>query len=418
MLEAKTTTKPGIAAGAAQKTYDSARFDIPRLTREAKFLAEAIRANQVATEKWWQKMWRQVRSYRTLVSNWIINFRRAQAGREDYFPLYFIWTTLRTCNFSCSYCDDHRGRKYPDLDNTGVLTTDQAKRLFRVMRTRTPALYYAGGEPTLRNDLPELMVTARELGYFPQLINTNASILQKRLLNPGWKNFLSDIDILIVSLDSLRPSVLSDVYKTTMPEHVVRNLLALHELSKEYRFKLMINCVIMPGLIEDAHDVLDLANELGLFFCGVPQNVGPRAAGGLLADPEYQAFVAKLLKRHREGKKFAGSYRMNERLYTGAKVNCRNSLKPHIDFDGRLWWPCKAVVNREPVMIRVLDHPDIDSVWREANRQVSITGFHGPGPDQCGANCNWAQNYTTDAYDHGLHHPGSLFREIVEFLRR
>ena len=45
-------------------------------------------------------------------------------------------------------------------------------------------------------------------------------------------------------------------------------------------------------------------------------------------------------------------------------------------------------------------------------------GTHGPGPDQCGANCNWAQNYTTDAYHHGLEHPLSLVGEVASFLKR
>ena len=41
-----------------------------------------------------------------------------------------------------------------------------------------------------------------------------------------------------------------------------------------------------------------------------------------------------------------------------------------------------------------------------------------PAANQCGAECNWAQNYTTDAYAHGLEHPASLLRDVIEFVSR
>ena len=85
------------------------------------------------------------------------NLHFSTTPREDLLPLYFIWTTHRTCNFSCTYCDDHRGSKYPDLPDDDTLDTEQGRRLLRVMRSRASSVYFAGGEPTLRKDLPELV---------------------------------------------------------------------------------------------------------------------------------------------------------------------------------------------------------------------------------------------------------------------
>jgi hypothetical protein len=96
---------------------------------------------------------------------------------------------------------------------------------------------------------------------------------------------------------------------------------------------------------------------------------------------------------------------------------CRNTLKPHVDYDGHLFWPCKASVNVEPRRIDVLRFENVDALYRFAAEQIDPKGFHGAGPQQCGASCNWAQNYSTDEYVHGLEHPWSLVRDVAEFVR-
>lgn len=359
---------------------------------------------------------RKARSWRTATRNLVENRRRARAGREDLLPLYFIWTTLRPCNFSCTYCDDHRGNKYPDLSPKGQLDTAGGVRVLEVMRTRTPSVYFAGGEPTIRADLPALTRAARDLGYHPIVVNTNASVLHKQLEKPAWRGWLADVDIIVVSLDALDLDVLRDLWVTKRPEDVLRNLFLLRELAGPMGVKLMVNAVVQPGGVHHARAVLDLCEELGIWFNAVPQNEGPRVAQGLANDPAYDAFVDHLLARKRAGARISGSLRLLERLLRSAPLTCRNTLKPHVDHDGMLFWPCKAMVNQEPVHLDVRAFEDVDAIWAAGVAQVDPKGFHGPGPDQCGASCNWAQNYTTDAYANGLLHPVELLREVVEFV--
>ncbi|MBT3981775.1 MAG: radical SAM protein [Bacteriovoracaceae bacterium] len=390
--------------------------DFDQLNFEAKALAQEATKTQELPQTGIQKLKRMFKSYKTTAINWIKNKKRVSENREDLLPLYFIWSILRTCNFLCDYCDDHRGNKYPEMSNKGALDTDQAKKLLGVMRTRTPSVYYAGGEPTLRSDLPEILRHGRNLNYFPQIINTNGSVIHKLLKRKNWSNFLADFDIIIVSLDSLRVDMLNEMYRYKKSEDIIRNVLALRELRDTYGFKLMVNCVVQPGRIQDAVDVLNFANDLGITFAGVPQNDGPVAKDGLLLNLEYRKFVSTLLTRHKAGHKFAGSYRMNNRLYNGVPLNCRNTLKPHIDFDGTLFWPCKACVNVQPEKLNILAHKHLDEVWAKGRKMINPDKFHGPAPTQCGANCNWAQNYTTDTYYHGLKNPASILTEIRDFL--
>jgi hypothetical protein len=162
--------------------------------------------------------------------------------------------------------------------------------------------------------------------------------------------------------------------------------------------------------------VLDFANDLGIWFCPVPVNVGPTVDASLRNDASYLALAELILERKAAGCPISGSARMLRRLLWSEPLSCRNTLKPHIDHDGYLFWPCKASVNVVPKRIRVLDFDTVDALYEHAARWIDPTGFHGPGPRQCGANCNWAQNYSTDTYAHGLQHPLSLVHDITEFL--
>jgi MoaA/NifB/PqqE/SkfB family radical SAM enzyme len=348
-----------------------------------------------------------------VVRNYVTNWRRARAGREDLLPMYVLWTTQRACNFRCSYCDDHRGARYPDLPNAGVLDTDQAIRMLEIMRTRAPSVLMAGGEPTLRKDLPAITRAARNLSYYPIIVDTNGSLIHRLLERPAWSSWLADVDHLVVSLDALDPATLVDMWAYSEPTNVLRNILLLRELADSMRFELMISTVIQPTAIHHARDVLDWCNDLGLCFCPMPVNVGPTIDRSLLDDEEYRALVGVILDRKRAGHRIAGSVRMNERMLLARALECRNTLKPHVDYDGSLFWPCKASIDIEPLEIRVLDFDDVDAIYAFGSKHINPTGFQ----QRCGARCNWSQNYTTDAYAYGLRHPWSLAREIVGFLR-
>lgn len=390
--------------------------DWSRLQAEAVELAQRLLPQLAPPRTGLVELRRRWHSYATTARCYLRNRRLVRAGREDLRPLYFIWTVLRACNFRCDYCDDHRGERYPELPKDGVLSTEDGLRLLQIMRTGTPSVYFSGGEPTLRADLPQLTRAARDLDYFPIIINTNGSVIDSLLQRDAWRTWLADTDIVIVSLDALDLRALERMWDHPHPERVVRNLLLLRELSGPMRFKLMVNTVIQPGSAAHASDVLDLANDLGIWFCPVPMNTGPAVDPRLHDDPGYVVLGQRILRRKDQGYPISGSPRMLRRLLWSQAFTCRNTLKPHIDHDGSLFWPCKASVNVEPRRLRVLDFDDVESLYGHAVEQLDPRGFHGPGRNQCGANCSWAQNYSTDAYAYGLQHPLSLVHDVAEFL--
>ena len=88
--------------------------------------------------------------------NLLLNKRKAAKNDHNFIPLFYIWTMTNNCNFLCSYCSNHRGGIYPELFNQGKnkdLITEEAKDLLRKM-SNVKVIYWCGGEPTIRKDLP------------------------------------------------------------------------------------------------------------------------------------------------------------------------------------------------------------------------------------------------------------------------
>lgn len=371
---------------------------------------------------------RAARSIATACRNYLVNRRRWREGNYALRPLYFIWSMLYPCNFRCTYCDDHRGNHYYDLDNP-KLSYEDRERVLRTMRTGTSAVYFCGGEPTLAPDLPKLTDAAWRLGYKPLMINTNGSRFHELLRRPDWRNWLRQIDIVIISLDGLSVPRMRDLWGVSEDQvrQVFTNLLLLRELRNHVKFKLCVNTVISPETIDMAGDVLDFANDLGdVWFVPVPVNYHGHGAGDfsfekdMLQRDDYKALADRILSRKHAGYPLIGSARILRMLLEVAPYTCLPALRPHVDPDGRIAWPCRGAKHGAPAYVNLLDHGSLDECWAAAQAAKSANRFHGPGPEQCGDNCAWMQNYTTARYHNVLTDPlhAGLLSEIWEFAFR
>jgi MoaA/NifB/PqqE/SkfB family radical SAM enzyme len=368
---------------------------------------------------------RRRRAYATVGANFARNLWRARVeGEAELRPLYFIFSMGDACNFDCLYCDNHQGSSHPAVASRdrARLDTDGARRVLDVMRTGLSAVFYVGGEPLMRRDLPKIMRHAASLHFYPQTLTTNATLLRRRLLDPEWRTFLADIDVLIVSLDSLDPVVLAEMYRDPLPPAptAMTALMALRELAQEYRFRVMVNTVIQPGMLGHARDVLDFANALDITFAGVPQNVGPHVVGGLLDDPEYQALAALILERLAAGHPFTSGQRFNESLYLqqplladGLPVSCKSLLKPYIEPDGTWQAPCNSTSAAETVSLNVLDFDSVDQMWAALGERVDLSDYAA----RCGGSCHWAQHVGANYYYWGLFHPVETWRELLRYTQ-
>lgn len=360
---------------------------------------------------------RRLRAIARTVKNLFRNKIRLARGNHDFVPLFYIWTMTNACNFNCTYCSNHRGTTYPALWREGPrdqLTTARGKQLIDVMR-ESSAIYFCGGEPTLRKDLPELLAHATRRHMF-NMINTNGSLLGDLLLKPGYEDFLRQMDVIIVSLDALTIPRLADMYRVGEPvaRKVLRNLLVLRVLQNWVPFKLSANTVITRDTIEESFDILDLCNDLDIAFSPVSANIGHEPDWELVRDPRYRALVAKILARARQGYPMIASPAMLESLLLVQGFQCYPTVFDHVDHDGRTFWPCKAYPGAAKVP--VLAHGSVQAVHAAASAIIDPYRFHGQGAGQCGGNCAWMQNCVTHTYGRALREGlfgSGILREIM-----
>ena len=71
------------------------------------------------------------------------------------------------CNNDCSHCYNARARSFPELS-----TNEWFEIIDQLWQLGIPHIVFTGGEPTLRNDLPELIAYAEKKGQITG-INTN-----------------------------------------------------------------------------------------------------------------------------------------------------------------------------------------------------------------------------------------------------
>jgi radical SAM protein with 4Fe4S-binding SPASM domain len=103
------------------------------------------------------------------------------------------------CNDNCAHCYNGRPRDYPELS-----TVEWKKIIDRLWAIGIPHIVFTGGEPTLRDDLPELVAHAEQKGQITGL-NTNA----RRLSDARFVQKLVDagLDHVQITVESHDPAI-------------------------------------------------------------------------------------------------------------------------------------------------------------------------------------------------------------------
>jgi len=397
--------------------------DWDKLNKDAIKLAKKILLNIEIQKNPIQKTIFQKRKLLALIrtlKNMLINKIRMSKSNHDFIPIFWIYTMTNACNFLCTYCSNHRGGKYPLLYKEGFknnLNTEQAKSLIKIMK-ESSVIYFCGGEPTLRKDLPILLDYSTKLNMF-NMINTNGSLIGDLLLKPEYKKFLLQMDVIIISLDSLSIPQLSEIYQVTdkISYKVLRNILTLKILQNYVPFKLVANTVITKDSIEECFSILDWCNDLNIVFSPVSANINHEPDYELINNPRYLELVDKILERAEQGYPMIASKKMLEKLLKVTGFNCFPTVFDHIDYNGKLYWPCKAYP--DCVMIDVLKYKNVKQVHKAARKIINPNYFHGDGNNQCQGHCAWMQNCVTDTYGRALIEgfiESGIFKEIVGLL--
>ena len=167
------------------------------------------------------------------------------------------------CNNDCAHCYNVE-HPAPSSKGKGELSTDDWKRVLdKAWSLGIPHIIFTGGEPTLRDDLPELVAHAEQNGQITGL-NTNA----RRLSDERFVDSLVEagLDHVQITLESSRPEVHDEMVRArgAFPQTVkgIRNVLATKLYVMTNTTMLRLNASTIPA-------TLDFLAELGVPTVGL-----------------------------------------------------------------------------------------------------------------------------------------------------
>ena len=182
------------------------------------------------------------------------------------------------CNNDCPHCYNARERTF------GEANTEDTKRMIdKIWQLGIPHMVFTGGEPTIRNDLPELIRYASGLGLICGM-NTNA----RRLINTDYLSELVDagLDHMQVTVESYDAEIHNQLVNAKAFDQTIRGL----QNALSTNLYMMTNTTMLRGNVHTIPETLDFLANLGvptiglnaLIYSGHGKTVGTGLAAGEL----------------------------------------------------------------------------------------------------------------------------------------
>jgi len=273
------------------------------------------------------------------------------------------WNTTQACNIHCFHCYRDAGDCYKD-----ELTTEEGKRLLDGAKACGFRIFvFSGGEPLLRQDLPELIRYAKEIGLRP-VLGTNGI-----LLTPQKVAELKEAGLMAagISLDS-KSAEKHDWFRQSPGAYdaTVAGIKACREAGLPFQ----IHTTVMEWNEAEVFDITDLAVEWGamahhIFFL-VPTGRGGDIVDWSLSAEKQEALLERILDKQTQVKielkptcapqfmRIAGQRGMEMRFSKGCIAGTAYCvILPNGDLQPCPYFPLKAGNVRES---------DFATLWRES----------------------------------------------------
>ncbi|SFR59458.1 pyrroloquinoline quinone biosynthesis protein E [Marinobacter daqiaonensis] len=174
---------------------------------------------------------------------------RAQVGP----PLWLLAEVTYRCPLQCPYCSNPLDFAQSDQE----LSTEQWVSVLRQGRAMGAAqLGFSGGEPLVRQDLPELIAEARLLGYYTNLITSGIGLNEAKV--ESFRE--AGLDHIQVSFQASDPELNNAVAGS---RKAFEQKLAMARAVKDAGYPMVLNFVIHRHNIHQMEDIIDLCERLG-----------------------------------------------------------------------------------------------------------------------------------------------------------
>lgn len=211
-------------------------------------------------------------------------------------PLVLSHAINSRCNMKCDFCEYWK-------QNGPEMTLQEIIRLLDDAKDFGIMIYNAWTtEPLLREDLPQILQHAREIGITTFLI-TNGLLLEKRA------EALKDLDYLSVSVDGINSY--KEIRGVDFKKKILPGIVKAKGLMKN---PLLMNCVISGRNLEDIEELIRLSAELEVTiafepmyeFSGIQDDVWKNI--GIKDTEKYRRTVDRIIEMKKEGYPIINSY--------------------------------------------------------------------------------------------------------------
>jgi MoaA/NifB/PqqE/SkfB family radical SAM enzyme len=337
-----------------------------------------------------------------LARNVLKNMVRSSLARPGIFdPVLAALYVTPMCNLRCDYCElfgTQRNASFRDE----VMDLPTIKRVIDLLAQEVQVLYFTGGEPTLRDDIGEILLHSRRSGIPYLAMNTNGLLLHRR------PEVLDHLDTLAISLDSLelgrRDTSLAG--RSGQVQRLLDNTRWVASQQRARGFTCAVTCVVMPGEVDDARRVMEFCFEIGAEFSIQHLTEERVRSPALKRDADFKALVDEMIAAKRAGHPVSGSELYLRCVRDQLPFNCTPTAVPHIDHCGRLSFPCREL--RDHLLVDLLEAGSLRAALAEGVRRYGLPPVDCSScPDRCYVEISAL-----------THHPSWLAREVLGYLRQ
>jgi MoaA/NifB/PqqE/SkfB family radical SAM enzyme len=181
-------------------------------------------------------------------------------------PIFAAWHVTYRCNAHCKFCSFWKN----EIDVARELTVDDyAKAVPRLLAMGVRVVNFAGGEPCIREDLPEIMRLFTK--DFIVIINSNGNFIDETWARNIWE---AGVDVVNISLDFFDAAKHDYHRGDGAHRRAVEAMRALNAAKTKKCQKVAMQAILSPMNIDEFERMVQLAEDLGVDFSFNPYRFG------------------------------------------------------------------------------------------------------------------------------------------------
>jgi pyrroloquinoline quinone biosynthesis protein E len=177
-------------------------------------------------------------------------------------PLWLLAEVTYRCPLHCAFC--YNPTDY-DKHTQNELSTEQWIQTLRDARKLGAIqLGISGGEPLLRDDIEDIVIEAKKLGYYSNLITSGVGLTEKRI--QAFKD--GGLDHIQLSMHDITEEI--NNFITNTKTFVLKQKVAA--MIKGHGYPMVLNVVIHRYNIDHMKEILEMADALGAEYIELANN--------------------------------------------------------------------------------------------------------------------------------------------------